>query len=349
MRNNKKMKLRRKCMQSRFSVFSLSLVVVGTFLLTVLLTRNAASVTNQVSWTYNRRRPVIRKTVYDENLRFVFIAGLEGTGHHAWQEVWKECPIGDGEKRLKFRCAFDIELLNQLYRGFNKNGGVFNPSTESEYQTRRASIIEFFKKYKQQQQSSEISTAVILNTFIQSKEGSGMISYPNYSGRDKAIHHGHLHILAELAEIAAVDLRIVVLDRPAREIARSVLRRIQKIPAMSEIMMITDNAMVLQTQLEMIDSDFFRCIDTIHSTHEQILDVFQFILPPIATRGDSDRNPFHKGVLKSMTSQIKFKKQQAAQNIEIKNEFVGDGILRLLEMAVQGLRSVMCANTNNYS
>ncbi|CAM9821108.1 unnamed protein product [Pylaiella littoralis] len=48
--------------------------------------------------------------------------------------------------------------------------------------------------------------------------GTGMMSYPNFNGDDKAIQYVDFQLLAEEAERAGVDLRIIYLSRSARSI-----------------------------------------------------------------------------------------------------------------------------------
>ena len=301
----------------------------------VLLVRNDGTTMRRVVTTSSKpsRGSRIAKTVYSDTVRFVFFAGLEGTGHHAWQDVWAKCPVENTKRRLEFRCAFDTELLNALYSGFNGAGGLFNPKDEKQYQKRRNQILRLFKKYSAK--SDGIPTAVILNTFMETGQGSGMISYPNYKGPLKPLHHGRLEILAELAEIAQVDLRIVYLDRPAGEIARSDLRRFQDGPPVDEMMMLIDNAMILRTQLEMIDFKFFRCFDTLHATLDETMSILKFILPVSAT---SSRDLFQNKILSNMASKIKHKKKEKVVNLGQKD--IGDGMLRILEMSVQGIRGI---------
>ena len=301
----------------------------------VWLVRNDETTMRRVVTTSSKpsRGSRIAKTVYSDTVRFVFFAGLEGTGHHAWESVWQKCPVENRERRLEWRCAFDNELLNALYSGFNGAGGLFNPKDEKQYQERRNQILRLFKKYSAN--SDGIPTAVVLNTFTETGKGSGMISYPNYRGPLKPLHHGRLEILAELAEIAQVDLRIVYMDRPAGEIARSDLRRFQDGPPVNEMMMLIDNAMILRTQLEMIDFKFVRCFDTIHATLSETMDIFKFILPVSAT---SSSDPFQNKILSNMASKIRHKKKEKV--VDLGQKDIGDGMLRMLEMSVKGLREL---------
>mgnify|MGYP001243721097 CR=1 FL=1 len=113
----------------------------------VWLVRNDETTMRRVVTTSSKpsRGSRIAKTVYSDTVRFVFFAGLEGTGHHAWEAVWKKCPVENTQRRLEFRCVFDNELLNALYSGFNDNGGLFNPKDERQYQERRNQILRLFK------------------------------------------------------------------------------------------------------------------------------------------------------------------------------------------------------------
>ena len=73
-------------------------------------------------------------------------------------------------------------------------------------------------------------------------------------------------------------------------------------------MMLIDNAMVLRAQLETIDSNYFRCIDTIHSTPDEISTLLRFLLPSVAPN-----SPF----LDAMVQQVKFKKEEERRNITL--------------------------------
>lgn len=48
--------------------------------------------------------------------------------------------------------------------------------------------------------------------------GTGMMSYPNYAGADKALQYVDLRLMAAAAEEEGVDLRFIYLTRSARDL-----------------------------------------------------------------------------------------------------------------------------------
>ena len=89
----------------------------------------------------------------------------------------------------------------------------------------------------------------------------GMMSYPNFGGKDKAIHHPDLVVLARLCEEAGVDLRVLVLQRDAAAILRSTTIHRDFGTEAHQAAILTDNAAALVMQLKLLDRKFFRCAE----------------------------------------------------------------------------------------
>jgi hypothetical protein len=51
---------------------------------------------------------VVAKTQYSDTLRFVFVAGLEGAGHHAWQSLLTPC-------RTRMAFCFELRSFTRAY------------------------------------------------------------------------------------------------------------------------------------------------------------------------------------------------------------------------------------------
>ena len=81
-------------------------------------------------------------------------------------------------------------------------------------------------------------------------------------GTHKAMDHPDVHTLALMAESAGLDFRVLVLQRNAAEILKSVAKREFGGPlgAAGEPKILIENAAALYTQLALIDSSFYRCI-----------------------------------------------------------------------------------------
>ena len=59
----------------------------------------------------------VRKSAYSSTVRFLFLAGLEGSRHHGWSEVFRRCSEREGP------CKFPGELLELQQALYNKNLG----------------------------------------------------------------------------------------------------------------------------------------------------------------------------------------------------------------------------------
>lgn len=229
------------------------------------------------------------KTVFSDRLRFAFFAGLEGTGHHAMEKVFSKCPEFQKKRRndVPFECVHDDAFTDYLYRGFGATGGVFNPKDIKQMVRLEDSLRHAFEdakvKYGDEstgENNRGTSGIIVLLNLHQTHQGSGFMSYPNYGGTEKPIHHPHIQLLARIAEEAKVDLRIHVLERSARDIYLSnvVHRNIWGDP-MKETLALVDNAMALHGQLELIDQGFFECLTVLGMTQDHFATMGHFLIP----------------------------------------------------------------------
>jgi hypothetical protein len=86
-----------------------------------------------------------------------------------------------------------------------------------------------------------------------------MLSYPNYNGLHKALDHPDISTLAAAAEWAGLDLRVILLQRDAKDILTSTARR--NIGGREEPKILLDNAAALFAQMSLIDPNFYHCIN----------------------------------------------------------------------------------------
>lgn len=87
----------------------------------------------------------------------------------------------------------------------------------------------------------------------------GMMSYPNFGGSLKPIRHPDVALLAQLAEAAGVDLRVVVIIRdPVKVMVSTTVNRHFNSFAL-QVRILRDNQMVLLQQLREIDPQFRVC------------------------------------------------------------------------------------------
>ena len=217
---------------------------------------------------------LVSKTVFSDRHRFVFFAGVEGTGHHYWTALWPRC--SDGE------CAADTDLTKLTARvmGASLESGV--PGAD-DIVSRASQLKKELRCLAGRISSSgsdggsnnggviggrggevckpDPARLIVLNTWKAGIKGTGMMSYPNYGGRNKAIRHPDIHMLARLAEEAGVDLRIVVILRDPLHImvSTTVNRHFNKYE--TQLRILADNQAVLLQQLREIDRRFWVCHD----------------------------------------------------------------------------------------
>jgi hypothetical protein len=197
----------------------------------------------------------IRKTRFSNRTRFVFVAGLEGTGHHLLGQAFHATvggvpsPVVDaatlrcrlyewGPKRKEHSQAEgqeedDDELVAWIFppaRRPPRGKGIFQLAHDPELEVRAKLLQEALAATAAQGQpdrdhdTGEL-TVMALNTVDGEREGSkmclsGMMSYPNFRWENPDIA-----LLARIAEDAGVDLRIVVLTRSSLQTIASTLRR----------------------------------------------------------------------------------------------------------------------------
>lgn len=230
---------------------------------------------NNDSSTFTPNEFFVKKTIVDDRTRVLFVAGIEGSGHHAIKDVLELC----FSMRLCRAAPFSKDLF---YRGSGSQGlfgaanysshpdllevtlgrmkeFVFNVShnlpieDNAAYDKRK---VVFPGHFGPENESTPPHIYVIgLETF----PSAGMMSYPNFNdGQTKALDHPDLIPLAILAEEAGIDLRILVLSRPAYDTLYSVIRRGYGNGYGPEILV--DNAIALTHQMQMIDPAFFLCL-----------------------------------------------------------------------------------------
>ena len=198
------------------------------------------------------------KKVYSDRLRVLFVAGLEGTGHHALAAMLSVCLAERGPRRCHTSPAID-GLLCFTHHNAKHRFGLFNVDDSA----RAAQLVGELQAGMRnlsataETQPGDASSLYVLGLGF--SNGVGMLSYPNFGGANKALNHPDVFLLAAVAERAGVDLRVLVLQRSAGEIVRSVAARGYGSTEDSRILI--DNAAALASQLRLLDRGFFLCLD----------------------------------------------------------------------------------------
>ena len=222
---------------------------------------------------------VLPKGVVGDEVRFLFIAGLEGTGHHAWRSMLDICAADGAADGVQ--CKFATPLSDMLYhreldphtRQRGAASGLFASSSGADHDEWRARVVAEFQSLAQQ--ATGPSLIIIMPDPDVQNAGliHGMMSYPNGAGEDRTLHHPDVHLLSRLAESAAVDLRLLVLQRDASSILTStVIHREFDGSAFHESLILSDAAFALQGQLSMLDQEFYHC--ALYGGEEMVFDTW---------------------------------------------------------------------------
>lgn len=147
----------------------------------------------------------LSKTVFSDKMRVVYLAGLEGVGHHYMQTAFE-----GGSKVQK--------------AGADNFGWQASMSgTVSHYAESRSQAREQMQGFAQEEQGLQEGQARVVSL-------GSHLSYPYNGGPDKVFQYVDLRMLADLAEEEGLDLRIVYLRRSAHDmvVADTVHREFQK-------------------------------------------------------------------------------------------------------------------------
>lgn len=190
----------------------------------------------------------IPKTMRQGRSRLVFVAGLEGTGHHAWTDMFKECINSN-------KCEVEANLTSTLMRFDHVKHivhGLFGAVDSRKNADQLHKVMESMQALAARPGDH---LYLIGLCFVHL---SAMMSYPNYNGMNKPLDHPDISVLAAIAEWAGLDFRVIVLQRDAEEILNSTARR--SIGGNEEPKVLVDNAAALYAQMQLIDRKFYHCV-----------------------------------------------------------------------------------------
>lgn len=131
--------------------------------------------------------------------RFVFFAGLGGTGHHFWQALLRECPL----------CSDAPDVRHALHSWWYAS----HRETSDAPQKNVSELLANHAKARD-------DTLWCLN--VLNGDGTGMMSYPNGGSR---WNMPHIDWLETAARLANVSLTVVLLLRDAVAVEASIDRR----------------------------------------------------------------------------------------------------------------------------
>ena len=171
---------------------------------------------------------IVAKRAFSNKARFVFVAGLGGSGHHAFKEVF-------GASRA---CrAVDAETDRLMRALWYEDAGA------------DATFAKFVAALARAARTPGLHCLNLLR--------GTMLGYPD--NNDKT-HHPDLVTLAAACERAGADLRVVVLSRAPEPIVASTAVRRKYLGVAEEVTQMSNQLAFLSTQLEAVDAAFFVCV-----------------------------------------------------------------------------------------
>lgn len=157
--------------------------------------------------------PILAKTVFSSKLRLVYVVGIEGTGHHYVNQVYKHM-LGHNKRLVRVPPEdFSAEFYQLPY---SMGQGV------PRYSEALVSARDDMRKLAQRGDEMDHPGTILWFP--------GRYSYPYAFGPNKGLNYIDLRILAEVAEEEGVDFRVLYMQRSATDLLLSVTvhRKFQK-------------------------------------------------------------------------------------------------------------------------
>eukprot|EP00040_Diaphanoeca_grandis_P042782 m.265957 g.265957 ORF g.265957 m.265957 type:complete len:386 (+) comp64630_c0_seq1:362-1519(+) len=204
---------------------------------------------------------VLKKTVFT-GPRFVFVMGLEGTGHHLFHKLGPKCS----------RCTYDdfdnhFCVCSFKYRDRFSSQSVFNAPTRKDLIHSYNATVAYMHSIRTKYPPSS-DKVVFINTLFPWTPpkltcSSMMSSYPNCAGKCKHWQFTDVRLMAEIFEESGFDFRVVVLDRSAINImiANTVHRQFGYWSKLAEVYTKLVSDHMVKAQLARIDPLFYACLN----------------------------------------------------------------------------------------
>lgn len=233
----------------------------------------------------------VHKETFNSPTRFVFFAGLGGAGHHLWRDIMMaHCTysprVDDAlravwHKQIRDSRRLRIEKVYFKKREFypKQSNATHFPKKSNTSHTNQGSKHNLnqrgfrgagraFDALVAAMREPSPEPLICLNLM----HGS-MLSYPDLND---FLYHPDVVVLADAAERAKVDLRVVVLHRDPRATVVSTAVNREFIDVYTETQLMYNQLCILYAQLKAIDAKFYGCV-AYSGIGDQIDDIVTFI------------------------------------------------------------------------
>lgn len=167
--------------------------------------------------------------VFNSSIRFLFIIGLEGTGHHAIGNIYHKSParkqIQDWEIHPRMSLELEVALFEDDNLGFfNLHCGNRSQIQMQDAVAHRNKVVQKLQQINQKaaaQASDDTKTTTMLMNAYHGVRVAGEMSYPNFIGECRKLNFPNIDLLYHACDLAKVDCAHVFLYREPYAILRS--------------------------------------------------------------------------------------------------------------------------------
>ncbi len=205
--------------------------------------------------------PYVEKHIFSNQTRFIFFAGLGGTGHHLIEQLIK------GLNHTK-EYADAPEIRNNLWNTKVRSDSLFTIHSKHGFKEAIKNVYQGFHSHNTLHNkiydSTKLKPAVYFTLNCLASGRSGMLSYPNFFASQHN-YEPNFNILAKVAECAGVDYRVVIMTRDPFNSIISVFKRFLKKSTYKQILQYIDLFALSQRhllrQIASTDKSFYTCVE----------------------------------------------------------------------------------------
>lgn len=155
---------------------------------------------------------VVPKTVHSSTLRLLFAVGLEGVGHHYFFQAVDDVFTRHNNLVRLNKC----DLAEPYYLTSSMSQSVSHYEEQMDQARRQMRALKGL--ILPDGSVATMQGANLMSDHVHCEDIGGMLSYPHNPGPDKVLQYVDLRMLAEAAEAEYVDLRVVYLQRSAKDL-----------------------------------------------------------------------------------------------------------------------------------
>jgi hypothetical protein len=155
-------------------------------------------------------RGYVKKSAFND-VRVVFIAGLEGTGHHDWPRFGSLCTKCDSVHEASLTLWYNISVADT---GEKRNEGIATFTEQLRLARDQGDAQVLFLNGIRSKHSYNYNAQHPLKSIL-------MMSFPSKVGRNKALQFVDIALVANICEQLGMDFRVIYVHREAEDIIKS--------------------------------------------------------------------------------------------------------------------------------